>query len=1171
MRTSLPLPFLIHITNLLHASMRKNLNTILFAIALFFCSASFYAQGTVACNNAQAICSNPTYTFTSTSGFGLVPTLTISNPPANPQGINNGCQLTNAPNPEWMLINVTSSGCLGFSFGAAGSACPQNSFLHWILWPYNATTCNDIFNNTLPPVACNYNCVAAGGTGMGTPPPFASACNFQPCINVLAGEQYLLLVSNGAGVNTCISFSNTGTAGVSCNPLTISSPTACPGQTAVATATWVGASAVTYTLVSPTGSLTQTSPNFTVASIPTTPPATAAIVYTVLASGTNVYGQPITATQNFTLNVNPTATLSVAHATNYCYGDYATVTLTPNQGTFTIVGPGLGSPLTSTNAPLVVPGGTTGLSSPNNNGVYTVTAALPTGCIASQTLQVNVSPSQFTAFITVSGPTLNICMNANLNLTASLPSATSYTWTGPNGYTATVGAALGNTTIPNAQLVNGGLYTVNSFINFNTVTCPRTATVQVNVVQTHSITTVVSYTECEAGSVVLTASAVGVPNTGYSWTGPNGFSSAAQNPTLTNLSTANAGVYAVNVVFSNGSVNCPISALTNLQVVPAPVPTPLVPSVICQYDNANLVAFPAGATSYSWTGPAGSGFSSTLAIVTVTNVQAMHSGTYSLTLVYTQGTRTCAVSNYTQMTVVPVNSISISNSGPGCYPGNSNIVLSANAIGAVTYSWAGPNSFTANPASGNTVLYYAQPSASGIYTVTTTFTNSGITCVNSSTTNVSVNPYMQFTLPAYLKSCSESSLTVNGPPGAISYSWTSTSGNTSFVSNTQNLVFPSLTPDQAGTYVLSVAAPGPCVSSRSVDLVVLGPITLTMQPEGRSVCRGDTILLEVAATGGSQNYSYDWFPSTYLNAPTGSIVTGQPLGTTVYNVLARDITCPTHTVQHSFTINVKQPPMPDLRLSKTEGCEPLCIFYDSRTGNQSAITTYDFGGVLKVQADSFYYCLNVPGEYNLRVLSEGTNGCIGVYDYPTSIKVHPKARADIYWTPDLPTTNDNLLTFNAVPKSGNILFYSWMFSGTGVQGYDTSSVKNPQRKYEDAGKYPVMLISTTDFGCVDTTVKFVEMKDELNVFIPNSFTPNNDGINDLFQVKGLGFRIESFNLEVFDRWGHSIYFTKDVNKGWDGTIKGQSPMEGVYIYKVRIIGANGEGRKEYIGHVTLLK
>ncbi|MFO0434022.1 MAG: gliding motility-associated C-terminal domain-containing protein, partial [Sphingobacteriaceae bacterium] len=92
-----------------------------------------------------------------------------------------------------------------------------------------------------------------------------------------------------------------------------------------------------------------------------------------------------------------------------------------------------------------------------------------------------------------------------------------------------------------------------------------------------------------------------------------------------------------------------------------------------------------------------------------------------------------------------------------------------------------------------------------------------------------------------------------------------------------------------------------------------------------------------------------------------------------------------------------------------------------------------------------------------------------------------------------------------------------------------------------------------------------------NVYIPNTFTPNDDNINDVFNVHGLGLKTEGYVMEIVDRWGTLVYSTKDINKGWDGTVKGVKATDGVYIYKVRVIGGNGVGKKEFKGHLTLLK
>ena len=224
-----------------------------------------------------------------------------------------------------------------------------------------------------------------------------------------------------------------------------------------------------------------------------------------------------------------------------------------------------------------------------------------------------------------------------------------------------------------------------------------------------------------------------------------------------------------------------------------------------------------------------------------------------------------------------------------------------------------------------------------------------------------------------------------------------------------------------------------------------------------------------------------------------------------------------------------------------------------------------------MQSDSFTYCLTEPGTYNLKITSLGKNGCKGIYEFPVPIVVWPKPRTDFNWTPDVVTTSNNQITFNPMSQYGPIASRNWMFSGTGIDGYDSTNVKNPQRTFETAGKYPIMLIQRTDKGCVDSVIKIIEVMEDMNVFIPNSFTPNGDGMNDIFNVKGLGFKQEGFSMEVFDRWGHSMFFSKDVTKGWDGTVKGSVAQDGVYIYKIKAVGVNGEGRKEYVGHVTLMK
>lgn len=90
--------------------------------------------------------------------------------------------------------------------------------------------------------------------------------------------------------------------------------------------------------------------------------------------------------------------------------------------------------------------------------------------------------------------------------------------------------------------------------------------------------------------------------------------------------------------------------------------------------------------------------------------------------------------------------------------------------------------------------------------------------------------------------------------------------------------------------------------------------------------------------------------------------------------------------------------------------------------------------------------------------------------------------------------------------------------------------------------------------------------------VPNSFTPNNDGINDVF-LPVLAGPVGTYLLEIFDRWGELIHSTTDPNAGWDGSFNGTLVQDGVYIWKLRhhVHGPAGISRQDRRGHVTLLR
>ena len=138
----------------------------------------------------------------------------------SPWGSDNwGCLRANELNSTWMIINISGSGSLEFTFGGLGT---QAGFYDWIMYPYSSTTCANVMANLVPPIRCNWNGVAFGGTGLAaTVPPGGDPTNYEPPLNVLAGEQYLICFSNWSSVTTVVPLEFGGTATVSCDPVVL--------------------------------------------------------------------------------------------------------------------------------------------------------------------------------------------------------------------------------------------------------------------------------------------------------------------------------------------------------------------------------------------------------------------------------------------------------------------------------------------------------------------------------------------------------------------------------------------------------------------------------------------------------------------------------------------------------------------------------------------------------------------------------------------------------------------------------------------------------------------------------------------------------------------------------------------------------------------------------------
>jgi gliding motility-associated-like protein len=154
-----------------------------------------------------------------------------------------------------------------------------------------------------------------------------------------------------------------------------------------------------------------------------------------------------------------------------------------------------------------------------------------------------------------------------------------------------------------------------------------------------------------------------------------------------------------------------------------------------------------------------------------------------------------------------------------------------------------------------------------------------------------------------------------------------------------------------------------------------------------------------------------------------------------------------------------------------------------------------------------------------------------------------------------------VISFNDL-SIGNPFTWHWNF-GDG----DSSLVQNPGHIYTNIGTYPVTLTITNSEGCVDTITKYIDVIEKL--IIPNVFTPNNDGINDVYKIIASGY--SNFNMKILNRWGEILFESEDINYGWDGrSVSGSLISEGTYFYIIKLTTPRGDNIIE-TGPLQLLR
>jgi gliding motility-associated-like protein len=259
------------------------------------------------------------------------------------------------------------------------------------------------------------------------------------------------------------------------------------------------------------------------------------------------------------------------------------------------------------------------------------------------------------------------------------------------------------------------------------------------------------------------------------------------------------------------------------------------------------------------------------------------------------------------------------------------------------------------------------------------------------------------------------------------------------------------------------------------------------------------------------------------------------------------------------------------------GCMPLTVDFTSKTKyNYSNNYLWDFGnGIIetdKIPAPQVY---DSAGEYIVRLSVEGDGG--SNWDYKKII-VYPKPTVSFAFSPDYAwlgsaTETGTPIKFFNTTRQGQT--YEWNF-GDG----ERSTEFQPFHEYMSLGTYYITLISESGEGCLDTLTleKPVVIEGRGRLQFPNVITifPDNAAQEyynpaepDPRIFRPVAEGIEDYKLEIYNRWGELIYTSEDVNKGWNGFMKGSPVKQDVYVWRVTATFSNG---RPYVdaGDVTVL-
>jgi gliding motility-associated-like protein len=587
------------------------------------------------------------------------------------------------------------------------------------------------------------------------------------------------------------------------------------------------------------------------------------------------------------------------------------------------------------------------------------------------------------------------------------------------------------------------------------------------------------------------------------------------------------------------------------------------PGVICNSFTVNFGNNSVNATSYFWNfgDLATLGDTSTLVAPQYTYPDT---GVYTVLLISDPTSQVCSDTMYQQVRVYPILNPFFNAPANECFRGNSFDFTAAGAYFSTTQiDWDfGP---TATPAlSTMTNPTGVSFSTIGVKPVEIRYRDFGCDTTFIDSIEVFISPTANFfILP---NNCIDYNIQFNDlSTNATRYSWDfGVAGSSSDTSNAQNPIFNF--PD-SGTYTvrLIVNTAGSCSDTMVQTFRVLPKLNPNFtRPLGQCFAGNSFNFSAGGSNYNSTNISWDLGINTiprFSNVRNPNSVTYSAPGFQVVSLTYTDFGC-VNTFTDSVFVSLT--PVADFSLSKKEYCigDSIPVAF-TNLAPSGLIYFWDFGDGKTSTQENPTNVYQKVGLFDVSFTVSDTIGCTDTEIKSSLVSILPSPLAN--FSP-LDTTISSLfphLTF--VNKSQND-FVSLFNTDNG----DTySPFTTEDYTYGKDGYFYPMLVVENTIGCTDTAFGRVYVEPEYLVYVPNAFTPNDDGLNDVF--KPILTEGTSYELLIFNRWGELLFQTTDVNEGWNGRYKnGEHFAPEVYVYRIEYSSPKDNGRVIQ-GHFTLIR